>query len=171
MAWLLGASLTALVASLALNAALALALWRKTRRRCGRALPERRPDFAAVEGRLRHELARSPASEAFGVKEMRVGQWLCQVLLSHERVPDQASHDGLRRVIKSVSAACGLPGRPAGLFFDEADPARLAGTIVEFGYSPEIGYSHPHEFFGNRLARREKDARLTASRSGGDRPA
>jgi len=120
----------------------------------GKKLPVMEPDFAAVEASLRAVLAAPDAGGVVGFDGFDAKQWLCQARLRHQ-VTDISQHWGtIERVVSSVATQCGVPGRVAGEYRDPNDRQRTVGEILEFGYSPEVGYDHPNEFF-SRLSEKE----------------
>jgi len=135
-----------LAASLLINAALIAASGRLWLRCHGKPLPRRKPDFDAIELALTHELKRRSLDDVVELTRFERRDWICRATLTH-RVADIHAHwSEILSLLQAVSRQCNLPARPAGWAFDPTEPDRMTGTLLEFGYSPEVGYHHHNEF-------------------------
>lgn len=135
-----------LAISVLLNAALGTAVVRLLRRRRGRPLPRRRPDFPSVESALREAAARPGVAAALRVESFEARQWLCRAEVRHLGGSSHDAFEAVVALVSDVSRRCQLPGRVAGTFGDPGDRPRMVGNIIEFGYSSEVGYRHRNEF-------------------------
>lgn len=145
-------------ASLILNAILACVVFRLLARRNGKPLPRKKPDFAEVERVLAAATGGPELAEFFDLDQFEAKEWLCQAILIHKVVDIHPHWNKIERLVRQVEQACAIPGRVAGCTFDLENPQRMMGTTLQFGYSSEVGYSHPNEFYEELQKKTEHDA-------------
>ena len=139
--------ITILAISLVANAVLGISLYRVLQSRRGRPLPRQKPVFIVVERELQSVMAEPAFAEILEFGRFEAKEWICAVVILH-KVDDIRPHwDKIVQIVSRVSKTCEIPGRPSGWQFDPDDPQRMTGTILQFGYSPEVGYRHPNEFY------------------------
>jgi hypothetical protein len=138
-----------LILSLALNATLLAALFfasRRIRAMRPRPLPRIKPDFAAIENEIVEILKQPEYAPHLSLVSFEARVWICQVKVLH--VDAQTFEwSTLEDLVRTVSQRIKIPGRPAGWHCDDSRPPRYMGSTLEFGYSPEVGYAHPNEFY------------------------
>ncbi len=115
-------------------------------------IPADPPSFGCVDERLRALVAEGERFEMFDVGEVskrldgyvvRYNLELPEGLTALEEA--QADREA-RALIAAVAEACGIRGRLAGSSFSEEGVTTT--LIVEFGYSPELGYPDPTKLDG-----------------------
>ena len=137
----------ALTLSLIANAVLGVLFYRVLRMSRGMPLPRKKPDFSFLERELSAVLKEPEFSEIVELHQFETKEWICAAVLVH-RVEDIRPHwEKINHLVKRVSVTCKVPGRIAGWYSDPNDPRKEIGTIVQFGYSQEVGYRQPNEFY------------------------
>lgn len=140
----------ALYASVVANGLLGIVLYQVLQSRGGKPLPSQKPDFAAVEAELSRQLAEPEVAKVIRLEKFVAKDWICMAVLIHKEKNMGPHLQRVSQLVREVSSKCKIPGRTAGWVADPQDPRRMTGTTIEFGYSPEVGYRHPNEFYRDR---------------------
>jgi len=136
-----------LALSLLLNLLFLILLGLAYRRLGGKTLPSRPPDFSMIQQSLSTHLSQPDYASVLKLDSFESKKWLCRSKLVYQVTNFQPHWQQLQALVRSVSHECSVPGRIAGSYLDPSDPSRIIGATVEFGYSPEVGYRHPNEFY------------------------
>ncbi len=112
----------------------------------GKKLPEQKPDFAPVEAALKAALSAPELAALVALDGFEVREWVAEAKLLHKVEDLRNDWEKLEGLVNAVSRECGLPGRPAGWYWDPDDIQRMIGTTLHFGYSKEVGYDHENDF-------------------------
>src|SRR5262245_58015089 len=136
--------------SLLLNVVLPILVALAYLRLGGRSLPSTPPDFQAIQRSLSTHLQEPGYASVLKLESFESRQWLCRAKLVYQ-VKDFDSHwTQLETLVRSVKRECSVPGRVSGSNLDPADHSHIIGAVIEFGYSAEVGYRDPNEFFHPR---------------------
>lgn len=136
-----------LAGSLLLNVVLLILVAFAWLRLGGRSLPSTPPDFQAIQRSLSTHLQEPGYASLLKLESFESKQWLCQAKLVYQVKDIQPHWSQLETLVRSVKRECSVPGRVAGEHLDPADHSHIIGAVIEFGYSPEVGYRHPNEFY------------------------
>lgn len=108
-----------------------------------RPLPDKKLDFTRIEEELRKTLVEPEFAELFELMKFNHDDWLCRAYIREKfEKLTQEHYSKLQDIVNHVSITFDIPGRTAGWVPDPDEPRRFIGTIIEFGYSLEVGYDY-----------------------------
>ena len=140
-----------LIFGLVVGAAVTVWLKRRHDRHAVRKLPSETPDFQRVEAIVREAVSRHAG--VVSLRKFTSREWVAEAQVLHCGMKSEDAQDILSAISEEIRARSGHPVRIAGWILN-ADDRSVRGTLIDIGYTLEMGYDHMNELYEERRAER-----------------